>query len=255
VHTGQNFTKNLSDVFFEDLGVRLPDRNLEIRGKTFGQQIGGLFERIEPVFDEVRPDRLLLLGDTNSALVSVVAARRGIPVFHMEAGNRCFDDRVPEEINRRIIDHSSTILLPYTSRSKENLVREGIERERIFITGNPIAEVLDHFESKIESSDALSIFGVHSSGYFLATAHRSENVDSQGTLTAIFNSFHQIAAQYRKPLLVSLHPRTVQKLEEFNIQVDSSRIKLVDAMSFFDFVKLEKNAFLVLTDSGTVQEE
>ncbi len=155
VHTGQNFHESLSDIFIKDLEVRPPDVHLGIKSKSFGDQIGQILSKTDEILEQYKPDKILILGDTNSALSAIVAARRGIPVFHMEAGNRCFDNRVPEEVNRRIIDHSSTILLPYTERSKENLVDEGIERERIFVTGNPIKEVLDIFSEKIEQSDAL----------------------------------------------------------------------------------------------------
>jgi UDP-N-acetylglucosamine 2-epimerase (non-hydrolysing) len=255
VHTGQNYDRNLSDIFFADLGIRLPDHSLEIRGNTFGEQVAGLFERSESVFDEVRPDRLLILGDTNSALVSVIAARRRIPVFHMEAGNRCFDDRVPEEVNRRLIDHSSTILLPYTSRSKDNLVREGIERDRIFVTGNPIFEILEHYSDRIDATDALEKNNVLPGRYFLATVHRAENVDDEATLRSIFDALALVAEEFKKPLLVSVHPRTAAKLSVFGVDVKSSDVRLLDPLPFFEFVKLEKNAFMVLTDSGTVQEE
>lgn len=255
VHTGQNFQENLSGVFFDELGIRAPDENLEVRGSSFGAQAGDLFTKIENVFDEVKPDRILILGDTNSALSAIVAARRRIPVYHMEAGNRCFDDRVPEEVNRRIIDHSSTILLPYTSRSKENLVREGIERDRIFITGNPIFEVLETFKKEIDESPVMSKLGLSSQEYFLATIHRAENVDDKTRLKSIFEAFDQIATNFKKPVLVSVHPRTADKLSAFGIAVDEKNIKLLDAMPFFSFVNLEKNAFMVLSDSGTVQEE
>jgi UDP-N-acetylglucosamine 2-epimerase (non-hydrolysing) len=255
VHTGQNYDENLSEVFFEELGVRRPDKNLEVRGNSFGEQVSQLFLRSDQILDEYRPDRLLLLGDTNSALISIIAARRGIPVFHMEAGNRCYDDRVPEEINRRIIDHSSTILMPYTERSKENLVREGIERERIFVTGNPIFEVLKHYDEKIEGSNALGKNDVSANGYILVTIHRAENVDGAETIGEIFGALELIAEKFEKPLLVSVHPRTAQKLAKFGIAVNSKHIHMLDAMPFFEFVKLEKNAYMVLTDSGTVQEE
>jgi UDP-N-acetylglucosamine 2-epimerase (non-hydrolysing) len=195
------------------------------------------------------------LGDTNSALSAIIAARRGIPVFHMEAGNRCFDDRVPEEVNRRIIDHSSAVLLPYTERSKENLVDEGIERERIFVTGNPIKEVLDAFQENIDASDSLQTFGVREFEYFLVTLHRAENVDLHERLQKIFIGFDRIVEKFDKPILVSVHPRTAEKLGKFDIRINSERIKLLEPLGFFDFVKLEKNALAVLTDSGTVQEE
>jgi UDP-N-acetylglucosamine 2-epimerase (non-hydrolysing) len=255
VHTGQNFDPNLSDIFFDQLGLRAPDRFLEIRGNTFGAQVAQLFDRIERVFDEFGPDRLLVLGDTNSALVSIIAARRGIPVFHMEAGNRCFDDRVPEEVNRRLIDHSSTFLLPYTARSMENLVREGIERERIYITGNPILEILEHYSNQIDSNDALEKNNVSAGEFILATLHRAENVDDRTTLQSIFDGLSRVASEFKKPLLVSVHPRTAAKLSHYGIDTHTLQIRLLKPQSFFAFVKLEKNAFMVLTDSGTVQEE
>jgi len=255
VYTGQNSQESLSTVFFNELQVRPPDRNLEIRAASFGAQVGQLFERFESVLDELKPDRVLVLGDTNSGLSAVVAARRRIPVYHMEAGNRCYDDRVPEEINRRIIDHASTILLPYTTRSKENLVREGIERDRIFVTGNPIFEVLTAFDPQIEASDILSELGVEPQGFFLATVHRAENVDDADRLQEIFRAFEKIAKEFEKPILVSVHPRTADRISSFKIKAGSDRIRLLDALPFFGFIKLEKNAFMVLTDSGTVQEE
>ena len=254
VNTGQNFQENLSTVFFEELGLRQADRNLEIRGNSFGEQLGQLLSRIEPVFDDFRPDRVLLLGDTNSALSCILAARRRIPIYHMEAGNRCFDDRVPEEINRRLIDHSSTVMMPYTHRSKENLLREGVERERIFVTGNPIFEVLEHFSPDIEKSSALSSCEVENGNYFLVTVHRAENVDNETNIKSIFAALEQIATEFGKPVLVSVHPRTADKLNSFEIKT-SANVKLLDALPFFDFVKLEKHAYMVLTDSGTVQEE
>jgi UDP-N-acetylglucosamine 2-epimerase (non-hydrolysing) len=255
VHTGQNYDESLSDIFIKDLEVRTPDVHFGIRAKTFGEQVGQILSKTDEVLEEHKPDRILILGDTNSALSAFIAARRGIPVFHMEAGNRCFDNRVPEEVNRRIIDHSSTILLPYTQRSKENLVNEGIERERILVTGNPIKEVLDAFSDKIDASDSMQKFGVKEFEYFLVTLHRAENVDEIERLKGIFEGFSLVAKKFEKPVLISVHPRTAEKLKAFNIQIDPQHIKLVDAMGFFDFVKLEKNALAVLTDSGTVQEE
>ena len=255
VHTGQNFQESLSDIFIRDLEVRTPDAHFGIKSSSFGEQIGQILTKTDEVLEKHRPDKVLILGDTNSALSAIVAARRGIPIFHMEAGNRCFDNRVPEEVNRRIIDHSSTILLPYTERSKENLVSEGIERERIYVTGNPIKEVLDVFKDQIERSDALERFGEEQRGYFLVTLHRSENVDLPERLEQILESFHRIVEKFDKNLLVSVHPRTAEKLSKFGLKPKSDKIKLLEPLGFFDFVKLEKNAFAVLTDSGTVQEE
>jgi len=255
VHTGQNYDESLSDIFIRDLKIRTPDVHLGIKSKTFGGQIGQILTKIDEVLEAENPDRVLILGDTNSALSAIPAARRQIPVYHMEAGNRCYDDRVPEEINRRIIDHSSTILLPYTERSKENLVREGFERERIFVTGNPIKEVLDNFEADIEASDAMKAVTVKSFEYFLVTLHRSENVDIPDRLRLIFEGLEKVEAEFRNPILVSVHPRTAEKIEQSGIKPRSRNIRLVNALGFFDFVKLEKNSLAVLTDSGTVQEE
>lgn len=255
VHTGQNYDESLSDVFIQDLEVRTPNVHFGLKSKTFGEQIGQMLFKCDEVLAEHKPDRVLILGDTNSALSAIVAARRGIPVFHMEAGNRCFDDRVPEEINRRIIDHSSSVLMPYTDRSKENLVREGIERDRIFVTGNPIKEVLDSNADKIESSDVMNGLAVKPFEYFLVTLHRAENVDIPDRLKNIFQSLAEVATKFGKPVLVSVHPRTAEKLEQSGIRPDATKVRLLKALRFFDFVKLEKNSLAVLTDSGTVQEE
>ena len=198
-------------------------------------------------------DALLLLGDTNSCLAVIAAKRRKIPVFHMEAGNRCFDDRVPEEVNRRVIDHSSTVLMPYTERSKDNLVREGIERERIFVTGNPIYEVLEHYRDRIDGSEVLSRLGVGEQGYLLVTLHRAENVDQSDRLERIFNALAQAGRQHGKRVLVSVHPRTADRMRHFS--VEGAGTDLLRPLGFFDFVKLEKHACTVLSDSGTVQEE
>jgi UDP-N-acetylglucosamine 2-epimerase (non-hydrolysing) len=255
VHTGQNYHESLSDIFLRDLEVRTPDYHFGIRANSFGEQIGQILTRTDEILAEAKPDRILILGDTNSALTAIVAARRGIPVFHMEAGNRCYDNRVPEEVNRRIVDHSSALLLPYTERSKENLVREGIERERIYITGNPINEVLQNYSEKIDESDALDKFDVKEYEYFLVTLHRAENVDSMERLQKILQGLSQTVEKFDKPMLVSVHPRTAEKLAQFGLQPASEKIKMLDPLGFFDFVKLEKNALAVLTDSGTVQEE
>jgi UDP-N-acetylglucosamine 2-epimerase (non-hydrolysing) len=255
VHTGQNYDESLSDIFLRDLEVRQPDEHFGIRSKSFGEQIGQILSKSDEVLEKYQPDKIVILGDTNSALSAIVAARRGIPVFHLEAGNRCYDDRVPEEINRRIIDHSSRILLPYTNRSKENLVREGIERERIFVTGNPIREVLENYSDKIEESNVLERFSVNSYEYFLATLHRAENVDQPERLKSMFQGFAEVTKKFGKKILISTHPRTAEKLLRFGIKPEDENIVLLNPLGFFDFVKLEKNALTVLTDSGTVQEE
>jgi UDP-N-acetylglucosamine 2-epimerase (non-hydrolysing) len=255
VHTGQNFQESLSDVFIKDLEIRAPNEHFGIKSKNIGEQIGQILSSADQALDRHKPDKVLILGDTNSALSAIAAARRGIPVFHMEAGNRCYDDRVPEEVNRRIIDHSSAILMPYTERSKENLVREGIERERIFVTGNPIKEVLDSFSNQIEESDALEKYEVKPFEYFLVTVHRAENVDLPERLQKIFKGFERVVEKFDKKMLISVHPRTAEKLVRYSLKPQVNKIKLLRPLGFFDFVKLEKNALAVLTDSGTVQEE
>ncbi|HUR98723.1 MAG TPA: UDP-N-acetylglucosamine 2-epimerase (non-hydrolyzing) [Pyrinomonadaceae bacterium] len=255
VHTGQNYDESLSDIFIRDLEVKTPDIHLGIRSNSFGEQIGQILTKTDEALADHRPDKVLILGDTNSALSAIAAARRGIPVFHMEAGNRCYDDRVPEEVNRRIIDHSSSILLPYTERSKENLIAEGIERDRVYVTGNPIGEVLTTFENQISTSQILEKLGAKPSEYFLVTLHRAENVDLPDRLKDIFSAFQQIAERFDKPVFVSVHPRTREKMKNFNICPDAQRITLLEPLGFFDFVHLEKNALAVMSDSGTVQEE
>jgi UDP-N-acetylglucosamine 2-epimerase (non-hydrolysing) len=203
----------------------------------------------------LKPDRLLVLGDTNSGLAAIVAARRGIPVYHLEAGNRCYDNRVPEEVNRRVIDHSSDILLPYTERSAANLVAEGIRRERIFVVGNPILEVLEFFEPKILASTVLERLGLKSREYFIVTMHRAENVDLPQRLQILLNGLTRLADEFGKPVLVSVHPRTADRIAKAGLLVDSNKVRLEKPFGLFDFIHLEKNAFGVVTDSGTVQEE
>lgn len=255
VHTGQNYDERLSDIFFQELGVRLPDVHMGVRGNGFAEQAGQILARTGELMDRVQPDRVLILGDTNSGLAAIVAARRGIPVFHLEAGNRCYDDRVPEEINRRIIDHCSSMLMPYTHRSKENLLREGIERDRIFVVGNPIYEVLNHYEGQIASSEALTDLALHPGGYFLATMHRAENVDDPQRLEALLEGLKRVSEEHRVPVIVSLHPRTADKIQRLNLNPPAERVRFLAPLGFFNFVSLEKNALCVISDSGTVQEE
>ena len=254
-HTGQNFDARLRDLFFEELGVRPPDHDLGCRGETFGEQAGSILSSCERLIRETRPDRLLVLGDTNSGLSAVVAKRMGIPVFHMEAGNRCYDDRVPEEVNRRIIDHASDVLLPYTERSRANLLREGIAGERIHVTGNPIKEVLDHYAPGIESSRILATLGLEAGRYFLVTLHRAENVDVPERLSAFLEAFRRLHREHRAPVVVSLHPRTRSQLRKQGKSLPEEGILAPEPFGLFDFVRLEKSALCVLTDSGTVQEE
>lgn len=255
VHTGQNYAVSLSDVFFDELGIREPDVYLGIRRGSFGAQIGAILEAAEKLFLEHRPDRLLILGDTNSALVAIVAKRLGIPVYHMEAGNRCFDDRVPEEVNRRIIDHSSTVLLPYTERSKANLVREGFPENRIYVTGNPIGQVLNRYADRITVSTVLDDLGLAEGEYFLVTAHRAENVDDPQRLANLLKALSALHREYGHPVVVSVHPRTRSQAERHGLDLDIEGIRFMEPLGFFDFVRLEESAACVLTDSGTVQEE
>jgi UDP-N-acetylglucosamine 2-epimerase (non-hydrolysing) len=254
VHTGQNFDPHLNDIFFDQLGVRQPDEFLDAKG-TFAGQVGIILGKIEKIILAEKPDKFLVLGDTNSALAAIVAKRSGIPVYHMEAGNRCYDDRVPEEVNRRLIDHSSDILMPYTERSRQNLLREGIAGERIFVTGNPILEVIEHHESQVQASTILTDLHVEPRGYFLVTLHRAENVDNEGRLKQFAAALGELHKKYKYPVIVSTHPRTRSRLKEFGIPVDNPNIKLLDPFGFFDFVTLEQKAHCVLSDSGTVQEE
>ena len=253
VHTGQNSDPQLSDVFFRELGVRAPNRHLGIAAPDFPRQMAEILVRTSEAIAEEKPDRILILGDTNSGLCAIVAARLGIPVFHMEAGNRCFDDRVPEEINRRIIDHCSSVLMPYTHRSKENLVREGIERDRILVTGNPIHEVLKAYDRSIQSSDVLKRLGLEERKYFLATFHRAENVDVDDRLENLVRGLEQVSARHGHPMIVSVHPRTRDRLKRRGL--NPGGLTMLEPLGFFDFVRLERSARAVLSDSGTVQEE
>jgi UDP-N-acetylglucosamine 2-epimerase (non-hydrolysing) len=255
VHTGQNFDPKLSDIFFEDLRVRKPDHNLQASAETLAGQIAQILTGCEAVFSRTAPDRLLILGDTNSALCAIIAKRMAIPVFHMEAGNRCYDDRVPEEINRRIIDHCSDILLPYTERSRANLVREGIAGDRIYVTGNPILEVIEHYRPEIDRSAVLASLQIDAGKYFLVTLHRAENVDVERRLSAFAEAFGRLSEQYQAPVIVSTHPRTAARMAQFGIDAKRGDVRFPQPFGFFDFVALETKARCVLTDSGTVQEE
>lgn len=253
IHTGQNYDPALSDVFFNELGLRAADEHLDVHSSQPGEQIGLILSRFETAIKKHRPDKLLILGDTNSALTAIIAKKYGVSVYHMEAGNRCFDERVPEELNRRLVDHASDILMPYTRNSKENLVREGISLKRIFVVGNPIKEVLTEKMPAIEQSTILAQLGLQKQEYFLATCHRAENVDSPDRLSQIIKALSKLSDRYQKKVIFSTHPRTRSKLT--TEQLNSTGLVFVDPLSFFNFVHLELNAALVLTDSGTVQEE
>lgn len=254
LHTGQNYTPELDSIFFERLGIREPDIRLDSRSETSFGQIAKILEGAERIITDVNPDACLILGDTNSGLSAIVAARMGVPVFHMEAGNRCFDVRVPEERNRKIIDHVSTWLMPYVNNSKVNLINEGISKESIFVTGNPIFEVISHYQKNITACDILNRLSLNSKQYFLVTAHRSENVDNSERLLGIIQALNTLADRYQYPIIWSFHPRTKSKIEKTSVSLHQL-IRTILPFGFFEFIKLEQQAFCVITDSGTVQEE
>ena len=228
VHTGQNYDDRLSGMFFRELELREPDVYMGVRGTGFADQIGQILTKAEEIFLAEKPDTVLILGDTNTGIAAFVAKRLGIRVCHMEAGNRCFDDRVPEEVNRRVIDHCSSVLMPYTYRSAENLVREGIERRRVYVTGNPIKEVLDHFDSKVQAADPFTAFGVEPGKYFLMTAHRAETVDVPERLSALIEALNDTIAKYDMPILASLHPRTADKMRAFGVDGGQDHVRAAD---------------------------
>jgi UDP-N-acetylglucosamine 2-epimerase (non-hydrolysing) len=255
VHTGQNYEENLNEIFFRDLKVREPDYYLGIKADSFAEQIGKILVETQKVILKEKPDRILILGDTNSGLSCIVARRMGIPVYHMEAGNRCYDDRVPEEINRRIIDHSSNVLLPYTHNSKENLLAEGIKSKYIHVIGNPIYEVILHYAREIDASRALARLKLKPQQYFLVTAHRAENVDEKGRLNNLLTAMDKVNKKYGLPVICSLHPRTRNKIAQFKLKINNANIRMMEPFGFLDFISLEKQARCIITDSGTVQEE
>ena len=254
VHTCQNYDFELNEIFFQQLGVRKPDHFLNAKG-TFGEQVSIILAQIEKVLHKEKPDKFLVLGDTNSSMAAIMAKRMGIPVYHMEAGNRCYDDHVPEEVNRRIIDHSSDVLLPYTERSRANLLREGIEGQRIYVTGNPIYEVIQYYNEQVQKSSILKELNLEAQQYFLVTMHREENVDVKERLTGVVNALNRLQAEYDVPVIISTHPRTKKRMKEFGIQIDNKEIRFMSPFGFFEFIALERNALCVISDSGTVQEE
>ena len=254
VHTGQNYDTKLSDIFFEDLQLRQPDYYLGAKGTT-AEQIAIILKESEKIFIKEKPDKVLILGDTNSVMAGIIAERMGIPVYHMEAGNRCYDKEVPEEINRNIIDHVASYNFPYIPRSKENLITEGINRSKIIVSGNPIYEVLQHYSYQIESSDILKKLKLIKNAYFLTTFHRAECVDTKERLQEVVLGLDKIAKKYRCPIICSIHPRTRNKLNTWSITPKDKYIQFLEPIRFFDFINLEKNALAMISDSGTCCEE
>jgi UDP-N-acetylglucosamine 2-epimerase (non-hydrolysing) len=254
VHTNQNFDYELNEIFFKEFGLRRPDYLLDVKSNSVGEQIGKIVTQTEEVLQKEKPDAILILGDTNSALSCIVAKRMKIPVFHMEAGNRCFDDRVPEEVNRRIVDHTSDINLPYTEHARRNLLNEGVNSDHIFVVGSPLREVLEKYKDKIDDSTVLDELGLEKEKYFLLSFHREENVDTERNLKNIINTLETLVDKYEFPLIISTHPRTKMKLQQMEIS-DNELFNFHKPFGMFDYVHLEKNAFCVLSDSGTIHEE
>ena len=257
VHTGQNFDYELNQIFFDDLGIRKPDHFLNAAGETAADTIGKVIATSDKLFAHEKPDALLLLGDTNSCLAVIPAKRRHIPIFHMEAGNRCFDMRVPEEINRRIVDHTSDINLTYTEHARRYLIAEGIRPETIVKTGSPMREVLEHHGKQIAKSDVLKRLKLKPKGFFVVSAHREENVDTPARLATLMSSLKQIRAQYNMPVVMSVHPRTAQQMEKGGKKFANTDkdIRFLKPLGFFDYVKLQEQSYCVLSDSGTLTEE
>ncbi len=254
VHTGQNYDFELNEVFFEDLGIRKPDYFLEAAGSNAAETIGNTIIRLDPILEKEEPEALLVLGDTNSCLAAIPAKRRKIPIFHMEAGNRCFDQRVPEETNRKIVDHISDINLTYSDIAREYLLREGLSPDRVIKTGSPMFEVLNYYGKKIYSSDVLQRLGLRRHDYFVVSAHREENIESDrnfGKLVAILNT---LAETYGKRIIVSTHPRTRNRIQQMGVSF-ADEVELLKPLGFCDYVHLQKNGYAVLSDSGTINEE
>ncbi|WP_027714514.1 non-hydrolyzing UDP-N-acetylglucosamine 2-epimerase [Desulfuromonas sp. TF] len=255
VHSGQNYDYELIDIFFNEMGIRKPDYFLEAVGANVAHTIGNVIAKADEVIEIEKPDALLLLGDTNSCLAAIAAKRRKIPIFHMEAGNRCFDMRVPEEINRRIVDHLSDINMTYTEHARRYLLAEGLRPETVIKTGSPMQEVLAYHREQIDASDVLARLNVRTKEYFLVSAHREENVDSEVNFTNLLQSLSTIVERYDKPVIVSTHPRTRNRLKEKGTTNLDSRIQFLKPLGFPDYVKLQVNAACVISDSGTIMEE
>lgn len=254
VHTGQNYDYELNQVFFDDLEVRKPAHFLSTAGATAAQTIGNVIIAVDGVLEQEQPDALLVLGDTNSGLAVIPAKRRKIPIFHMEAGNRCFDQRVPEEINRRIVDHTADVNLTYSSISREYLLREGLPPDLVIKTGSPLFEVLTHYRARIEASDVVQRLGLEQEQFFVVSAHREENVDGERPFGKLVEILNAVAEDHGLPLIVSTHPRTMKRIEATGVRFHAN-VRLLKPLGFFDYVKLQMSARAVLSDSGTINEE
>src|SRR5665648_1280380 len=251
VHTGQNCDYTLNEIFFKELELRKPDYYLEAVGENLGATIGNIISKSYNLFRDIAPEALLILGDTNSALSAIAAKRLRIPIFHMEAGNRCFDQNVPEELNRKIVDHISDINLPYTEHSRRYLLSEGIRKEHIFVTGSPMNEVLEAHINSINESNILEKLGLEEGKYFLLSAHREENIDNEENFLSLMTAINNIAEKYQIPVIYSTHPRSMKFIEARNFKFNSL-VRNIEPLGFFDYNKLQINAFCVLSDSGTL---
>lgn len=254
VHTGQNYDYELNEVFFKDLEIRKPDYFLNAAGINANTTIGNIISAIDPILTEVAPDAFLVLGDTNSCLCAIPAKKKQIPIFHMEAGNRCFDQRVPEETNRRIVDHISDINLTYSSIAREYLLKEGLPPDRIIKTGSPIFEVVNYYLPKAKKSDSLNKYGVKEGEYFLVSTHRAENIDPDKNFNRVVTILNKLAKKYKLPIIVSTHPRTRERIEKAGIKFDEN-IQLMMPMGYSDYINLQMHAKVTISDSGTISEE
>ena len=254
VHTGQNYDYELNQIFFEDLGLRKPDYFLEAAGKTATETVGNILIKIDPLLEQIQPDAFLVLGDTNSCLCAIPAKKRQIPIFHMEAGNRCFDQRVPEETNRKIVDHTADINLTYSDIAREYLLREGLPADRIIKTGSPMFEVLNHYLPEIEKSDVLSRLNLEEGKYFVVSSHREENINSEKNFNGLIESLNTIAEKFGYPIIVSTHPRTRNMIDKKQISV-RPEIQFLKPLGFHDYNALQMKSYAVLSDSGTISEE
>ena len=252
LHTGQNYDHELSEIFFNDLGLRNPDYLLKTAGTSFADTLSEILKQTDKLLDEIQPQAVVILGDTNSALTSILAKRKKIPIFHLEAGNRCFDERVPEEINRKIVDHISDINLTYSSIAREHLIREGIKSDRIIKIGSPMKEVLNAYSKKIAKSTILNKLGLKKEKYFVLSCHREENIDLN--FNKVINIIDSVSKHYKLPIIFSVHPRTKKKIDSKKIKFDSL-VKLIDPLGYIDYINLQINSSLVISDSGTISEE